>query len=253
MQVSNQQPNINANTVREVLEAFRDEVCECVSSELEALIVYGDVVRDQSTEHPSTTVNVMVVLNRTDSKTLNKLAAPVTNAASKLPFAVMTLTRSDLRSSCDVFPVKFHEMQQHYRVLIGEDVLSELSISDVHLRLRCEQRLKNLMLRLRATYVHHNTNSKYLSGFLFDARSHMIRDMGACLMVREGMQPESAKDIASEFADEFGIATEVLADIEAMADAKETFDNARIQSIYDQFMRLVEQASAAIDSLEVGS
>jgi hypothetical protein len=251
MKLFKPQPIMDASTIRGVLEAFRDEVCESVGAELKSLIVYGAFVRNQGFEHQNTTVNVMAVLGQTDSEILDKLAIPTATAATKIPFSVMTLTKADLQSSCDVFPIKFQEMQLHYRVLTGEDVLCDLRISDEHLRLRCEQRLKNLLLRLRAAYLQHNLSSQHLQSVLFDARDHLLRDMGACLMVKSGMQPEDAEDVADAFADEFGIAIDVVTEIDALQKANSPAGLEDIKSTYDSFMRLVELASAMIDNLEV--
>ena len=241
----------SASRIRGVLEAFRDDVCESVGTDLKSLVVYGAFIRNQDAENQGAIVNVMLVLGKTDSQTLDKLAAPIATATNKIPLSVMTLTPTELHSSCDVFPIKFQEMQLHYRVLTGEDVLCDLRISDEHLRLRCEQRLKNALLRLRAAYLLHNLSSEHLQSVLFDAHAHLICDMGACLMVKCGMQHEDAGDVADTFADEFGITVDVLTAIDAMKISNSTTDREDVKSIYDRFMRLVEEASATIDKLEI--
>ena len=45
------------------------------------------------------------------------------------------------------------DMQQDYILLCGQDVMKDLTIKRDHLRLRCEQEIKNLMLRLRSSYL----------------------------------------------------------------------------------------------------
>ena len=70
-------------------------------------------------------------------------------------------------------------------------------------------------------------------------------------MVKCGMQPEDAGDVADTFADEFGITVDVLTAIDAMKISNSTTDREDVKSIYDRFMRLVEEASATIDKLEI--
>jgi len=251
MKLFNPQPDLDTVNIRSVLERFRDEVCECLGADLKSMTVYGDYIRNQAIGNQLNHVNVMLVLDQTDAKTLDKVAGPTARAASKTPFSVMVLTQPDLQSSCDVFPVKFQEMKLYYRVLAGEDVLVDLVISDEHLRLRCEQRLKNLLLRLRSAYLQNNAGDKQLQAVLVDARDHLIRDMGACLMVKCGIQPEDSGDVADAFADEFGIGVEVIAGIESLQNRAAPTDAEEVKATYDGFMRLVGEASDAMDKLEL--
>ena len=195
----------------------------------------------------------MLVLRNVASHTLDKIASVIARVEHKIPLTTMTLTREDLHSSCDVFPIKFHDMQLHHRVLSGKDVLSDLRISDVHLRLRCEQQLKNLMLRLRATYLHHNQNSQQLLDALLDANQIFMRDMHACLVVKSGMAPEDVTDVPAAFGAEFGLDMEVVNEILAIQRAAHVPQVDDLKATFDRFMQLVHESALAVDQMEAQS
>ena len=169
MKLFTRNPSRDPSRVREVLRQLCDELIDALGADLESIVLYGSFARANQLETEHDTVNVMLVLRSVACHTLDKMASAIARVEREIPLTTMTLTREDLHSSCDVFPIKFHDMQLHHRVLSGEDVLSDLEISDVHLRIRCEQQLKNLMLRLRAIYLHRNQNSSQLLETLLEA------------------------------------------------------------------------------------
>lgn len=61
----------------------------------------------------------------------------------------LCMTRQELERSADVFAIELLDMQQHHRVLFGEDVLQDLRIPmDLH-RIQVEYELREKLLLLR--------------------------------------------------------------------------------------------------------
>jgi hypothetical protein len=65
----------------------------------------------------------------------------------------MITTPDEVRAAADVFPVRFLAIQREHEVLLGRSPLDGISIRRDHLRLRVEQELRNLSLRLRRRIV----------------------------------------------------------------------------------------------------
>lgn len=253
MKLFTRSPSRDPRRIREGLQQLCDDLSEVLGSDLESVNLYGSFARDERLETESDTVNVLFVLRRVDCQLLDKMTEPVSCAEKEIPLATMTLTREDLHSSCDVFPIKFHEMKLHHQLLAGEDVLSNLAISDDHLRLRCEQQLKNLMLRLRAIYLHRNQNSRQLLETLLDANRGFLQDIHACLVVKTGVVPEDETDLAAAFDAEFGLDTKVINEILNLRRHAQVPEAEDLKRIFDRFMRLVHDAALAVDQMEVQS
>ena len=131
--------------ISETLESFKTNLVTTLGDDLIALIAYGDFVKERSFPVASGPINLMLVLRQISCEHLDRVSPLIESAEKLIPLATMTLTEEDIKSSCDVFPIKFHDMQRFHRLLAGRDVLSDLEIRDDFLRLRCEQQLKNLM------------------------------------------------------------------------------------------------------------
>src|ERR1700733_8444256 len=94
---------------------------------LESVILFGSAVAGDF--HPEfSNVNVFCVLRDASFAALQALAPAVKwwNAQKQPPPQFMT--RDELVASTDVFTIELIDMQQHYRVLFGDDVLRGLSI-----------------------------------------------------------------------------------------------------------------------------
>ncbi|MGI9473238.1 MAG: hypothetical protein ACR2NZ_16980 [Rubripirellula sp.] len=236
--------------VRDVMNQLGRALAQTLGDDLESLIMYGDFVKGKGFKPSEGIVNVLLVLRQISCQQLDRIRPAMAEAEKQISLASMTVTHEDIVSSCDVFPIKFHDMQRHHRLIVGRDVLSDLVISDDHLRLRCEQQLKNLMIRLRSTYLHRSQRDSDLLDTLCEAANHFLRDVQACLFVKTGVVPEDESDMAESFAKEFGIDASVMSDMLALRDRGSVPEGKDLREIFDRFMKLVHDAAIAVDQME---
>jgi hypothetical protein len=220
---------------------------------LAALILFGEYVTPNALDSGRSPVSLMLVLEQIDCGYLDRIVAPIAKAEREIPLATMTVTPEDVRSSCDVFPVKFHYMQMHHRLLFGRDVLSELQISNEHLRLRCEQELKNLLIRLRAMYLHRGQSTKKLFQTLVASLSDLVRNINACLAAKSAIVPEDNDELVATFGAEFGLDVTVITELLQLRRNRQTPGSPDVKRMFDAFMRLVHDAAQAVDQLEIAS
>ena len=253
MRLFNRPPSRDPSYIDAALNHFCEEVKDALGTNLEAIVLYGSLVKSGELETEFDHVNVMVVLQRTDYEILDRCVPAVAKAEKEIPLSLMVLTREDLRSSCDVFPIKFHAMQLHHEVLFGDDVLSDLNIPDDHLRLRCEQQLKNLMLRMRSVYLHRSQSEHQLAGTLQAVVRDLLLDLHACLYLKTGFVPEADADMATLFGSEFNLDASVIGEISELSESKQTATHQELKAIYGRLMTLVHDAAKAMDQMEVGA
>jgi hypothetical protein len=239
--------------IRRTLLQLREALAASLEGNLTALIVYGDYLKPELFDGEHSQVNLMIVLREIDCSSLDRMTAPINTAERQIPLTTMTMTADDIRTSCDVFPIKFHDMQLHHRLLYGEDVLSGLEISSDHLRLRCEQELKNMMIRLRAIYLHQSRNDKLLLQTLADTSHKFLRCLNACLTAKSAVIPEGAADLIEAFGTEFGLDTTVVPEVLDLCKSRRSLPTLELKQVFDQLMRLIHDAAQAVDQLECAS
>ena len=234
-------------SVRTGLERFCTQIQDGLGDALVSIVLYGDLVRGDYA--PSTSdVNVMIALREVGVELLDRAAPAVRKAARACRVAVLVLTEEDLRRSTDVFPIKFLDMQRHHRVLFGKDVLSDLPIAHDHLRLRCEQELKNLMLRLRRMYLERGNTPKGIERTLVAAVSALRRDLGVLAELKTGQAPDAGRDLVA-VAEQLGLDVEPIRRAQALQRGEQRPDSGELKRIYDGFMQTVQQAAHLADAL----
>lgn len=239
--------------VHAMLKALTQDLVRVLGDELVSLILHGDIVKRQNQRSIVGPVNVMLVLRQISCQQLDLISPVIAKAEKTIPLGLMTLTLEDIQTSCDVFPIKFHDMQHFHRLLAGRDVLSELEVSDANLRLRCEQQLKNLTIRLRATYLRRNKSDTELVNTLCEATNNFLRDISACVFLKTGIVPENEHDLVSDFGEQFEIEMGVMQDVLRIWNAENVTATQEIRNIFDRFMKLVHDSATAADEIEASA
>jgi hypothetical protein len=235
--------------VRDGLDRFCHQLRDALGDQLLAIILYGGLAKGEYS--PATSdVNVMVVVRDVTVELLDQAVAPVQQGIRDINLAMMLLCEEDLRCSTDVFPTKFLDIQQHHRVIWGADVLDGLEISRDHLRLRCEQEIKNLLLRLRQFYLHGAHRSEHIERILVNGISSFLMDLGMLLLLKTGRSPVEKEAIAETAAREFDLDGAALQAILTLKWGGSTPDLAELKRLYGALMAAVQRAAQIVDQLE---
>jgi predicted nucleotidyltransferase len=130
------------------IEEFVKRVRDAAGTNVESVILFGSAVSGDF--HPGlSNLNLLCVLRDSSFAALQTLA-PVAKwwEREKQP-PPLCMTRRELERSSDVFTIELLDMQQHHRVLLGEDVVQGLRISmHVH-RVQVEYELREKLILLR--------------------------------------------------------------------------------------------------------
>jgi hypothetical protein len=130
------------------IDEFVKRVQEAAGPNLESIMLFGSAVSGDF--HPGlSNVNLMCVLRDSSFPALQALG-PVAKwwDRQKQP-PPLCMTRRELERSTDVFTIELLDMQQHHRVLFGENVVQGLRISmHVH-RVQVEYELREKLILLR--------------------------------------------------------------------------------------------------------
>ncbi len=154
-------------------------------------ILYGSAAMGDWHEH-SSDLNVLCVLSR---------LSPVELAQSESIFRwwrgqgnppPLLLTPEEVRTSTDCFPMEFHDMQEHRRVLYGADVIQDLEIDRSFYRAQVEHELRAKQIRLRQKAAELLSNADRLVKLLTDSISTFCV-LGRHALILSGHEPRWKK------------------------------------------------------------
>ncbi len=211
---------------------------------VKSITLYGSAARDDYRPGKSD-INLLVVLERIDVPILKSVLGPVARG-HRYGIAPFFITEADLRSSADVFPVTFLAMQESYRVLLGSDVLGEMKIAREHIRLRCEQEIKNVLLRLRRYYVMGGGRK------LIQMMSSMIGGFLETLRVVVSLTQKnlpSREEVVNVAAKRFEFDAELLRNVSDLRNRGTSLPRKEAEQLYDKFMAVVDKVAQITDQM----
>ena len=135
-------------TMDKLLQELVERLRKAFGAGLESAVLYGSGATGEIHAHYSD-LNVLCVL---------AAITPVELAAAEPTFrwwrekgnpAPLLLTRNELTTSVDCFPIEFHDIQTQHRLLHGPDLVTDLVIDDRYYRAQVEYQLRAKLLRLR--------------------------------------------------------------------------------------------------------
>ncbi len=154
---------------------------------LVSAILYGSAAMGDWNEHHSD-LNVLCVLSRITSQELAE-SEPVfkwwRDQGNPPP---LLLTLDEVRSSTDCFPMEFHDMKEHRRVLSGQDVVENLAIDRSFYRAQVEHDLRAKQIRLRQKAAEVLSERDHLRKLLTDSIS-TFSVLGRHALILSGHQP----------------------------------------------------------------
>ena len=117
----------------------------------------------------------------------------------------MLLTEHELRTSTDCFPVEFHDIREHHKILHGPDVVSDLSIDTIYYRAQVEHELRAKLLRLRQKASAILSDKDVLRRLLVDSVSTFCVLFRHALILRGEAAPGLKREIVGRAREAFGI------------------------------------------------
>lgn len=236
------------------LQGHLEQLCADLRSasgdNLVSVAVYGSVVRAKADDAAGKSVPILVVLQDASIQQLSRIAELLKDAGETFLAAPFVVSLHDLQTSTDIFPIKFLDMQNHHVLLSGRDVLSELEISTQHLRLRCEQELCNLLLRLRQIFLRNVDNDTTLLDAAKRSIPSFFADLATAVSLKTELLPDSETDIADSAAQVMSLDRAALGRVLKLNDRRPVADSAEIAKLFSELLDLVEKAADFVDRLE---
>jgi hypothetical protein len=135
-------------TLNDTLNEFVKRAREAGGPNLENVTLFGSFVSGDFHEGLSD-LNLLCILRDTSFAALRALTPLAKWWDRQKQPPPLCMTRQELERSTDVFTIELLDMQQHHRVLFGEDVLEGLRVPmDLH-RVQVEYELREKLILLR--------------------------------------------------------------------------------------------------------
>jgi predicted nucleotidyltransferase len=184
-------PEPQGGSLEQKLSGLIERLTSAFGERLVSAILYGSAAAgDWHTQRSD--LNVLCVLDR---------LTPAELASSEPVFRwwreqgnppPLLLTAQEAGSSSDCFPMEFHDMRAHRRVLFGADVIRDITIENVFYRAQVEHELRSKQIRLRQKAAELLSNPERLIRLLTDSVSTFCV-LGRHALILSGNEPRWKK------------------------------------------------------------
>jgi hypothetical protein len=228
---------------------------EAAGENLQAVILFGSAASGDY-DAKFSDLNVFCVLRDTSARSLRAFAPTAQWWARQKQPPPLVMTREELESSSDVFAIELLDMQQHHRVLFGDDVLQGLRVPlDLH-RLQVEYELREKTVVLRQQFLLAAASDRRcwelmlrsLPSFITLFRHALIALGGPAVSGRRDAMRDAMKELAARTGVDLSTALQLL-DIRQGKAKRGDFD---VHDLFARHLAAIAQVAEVVDKIPSG-
>ena len=232
--------------IEKSIDEFVKRVREAAGANLESIILFGSAVSGDFHSGLSN-LNMFCVLHDCSFAALQALA-PVAKwwEKQKQP-PPLCMTRKELERSTDVFTIELLDMQQHHRVLFGEDVVQGLQISlHVH-RVQVEYEMREKLILLRQQVLLASGNSSRLWDLLLRSAPSFGTLFRHALIALGDSSPPGRRGAIEVLSKRVGFDPAAMNQVLDVREKKADSKKIDINELVARYLAAVEKVAAAVD------
>lgn len=233
--------------VRHALEHLCGALRETLADDLLCVALYGGIAKGQAYVAGETRIHLAIVLADANVHHLSRMVPAVQHAVKAHGVVPFVVSLHDLETSTDVFPIKLADMQAHHIALFGNNVFANLKVSDAHLRLRAEQEMKNLLIRLRNGFLRASGDDSQLSRVVAGAVEPLLNGLAAIVSLQTGLKPASHAETVDVAASVLKLDVALLESLLNLYFGGQHVSTSETQSLYGRLLDLVQQVVGTVD------
>jgi hypothetical protein len=231
-----------AKSIDEFVKRARD----AAGSNLESIILFGSAVSGDFHTGLSN-LNMFCVLHDCSFAALQALAPMAKWWEKQKQPPPLCMTRKELERSTDVFSIELLDMQQHHRILFGEDVVQGLRISlHVH-RVQVEYELREKLILLRQQVLLATGNSARLWDLLLRSVPSFGTLFRHALIALGESSPPGRRGAIEVLSKRVGFDSSAVNQVLDIREKKADPKKIDINELVARYLAAVEKVAAAVD------
>lgn len=235
--------------IRGAIKRLCEDLAREAETNLKGLILYGGLARGRYRPGRSD-INLVVLLEDTSTGALARIGPALRAAWRAVRVEPFIIDQSEVARLAETFPTKLLDIKDHHIVLFGEDAFAAIEVSREQVRLRIEQSLTNIALRLRRRYVSIFDDPRSIAHTLAETAAALKVEMAA--MLRLAGKPEPAEPTSSAVLESaatvFNLDSRALGQAAALRRDENLPED--IHSLYNRVLQSITRAAETVSNME---
>jgi hypothetical protein len=230
------------------LDEFVSRVQKAAGENLQSVILYGSAAAGDFNPEFSN-LNLLCILRDASFARLSAIASVVEWWHRHKHPAPLVMTREELERCVDVFSIELLDMQQHHRVLFGDNVVTGLRIP-MHLhRAQVEYELREKLILLRQRLLLAEGKDPALWDLLlasFPAFATLLRH---ALIALGDDSPRSKREAVQALATRIQFDASALLQLLDIREHKADRKRFEVKDVFTRYLAAVQQVTTAVDTM----
>ena len=230
----------------ETIDEFVKRLREAGGANIESVVLFGSAVAGDF--HPGlSNFNLLCILRDSSFQSLRALepAAKWWDRQKQPP--PLCMTRKEVERSTDVFTIELLDMQQHHRVLLGEDVLVDLRIPmDLH-RVQVEYELREKLILLRQHVLVASENESRLWDLLLRSAPSFATLFRHALIALGDASHATRREAVKALSQRLGFDLSILLQVLDAREKRVERKGLDVRELAAGYLAEVEKVTAAVD------
>jgi hypothetical protein len=234
----------------EIFPEITNDYKNIFGNELVSIILYGSGAGSHYIPRKSD-INFLIILSKDAIGNLDNAISTVARWRKRQTAIPLFMTKAEVCSSLDSYPIEFLTMKKQYVLVYGEDILEGLSFEPSRVRLQCERELQGKILLLRRGLLKTGGQAKYVRELIKASLTAFVSIFKALLYLKGIDIPHSRRDVIRSVAEAYSIDRDVFL---KCADIKEGIDRiplSEIRPVFAAYLQEVEKLATCVDSMSV--
>lgn len=196
-------------------------------------------------------INSVVVLHNMDLKFIAFLAPLGKKYGKKKIAAPLVMTPKYIRDSLDAFPIEFLDFVLVHKTVYGEDILRDIQIEKLPLRLQCEREIKTKLIGLRQGYISSLGRKERLSAVLVRSITGTMALFRAIITLLGKEPPVSRAAVVKTFGEATALETEIYEKLLMLKAGTVKPSEQDLHDLFGRYYNALESVGKIIDDLHV--
>jgi hypothetical protein len=228
------------------IQEFVKRIRVAAGENLECVILYGSAANG-SYDPEFSNLNFLCLLRETSFSELNRLASLAKWWSGLKQPAPQILTRAELENSTDVFTIELIDMQQHRRVLHGDDAIAGLEIPRHMHRAQVEYELREKLVLLRQRALLADGNEKRLWELLVQSAPSFSTLFRHALIALGHPASIARRDAVKELSEFVNFDSTAISRVLDVREGKLDPKKIDVRALFANYLDAIEKVTAAVD------
>ncbi len=217
---------------------------------LVSIILYGSAAGNDYLPGKSD-INFLIILSDDAIDNLESALNEVSRWRRQKVATPLFMTKAYITSSLDSYPIEFLNIKRNYRMVYGEDVLTELTFDPRDLRLQCEREIKGKLLLLREGFLETDGKKKKIRELIGSSITAFVSIFSGLLHLKGIEIPDTKREIVRTVAQEFSIDQGPFLKCMDIKSGEKDYSTDETRHIFKAYLAEVRKLWEIVDKLEI--